>query len=407
MNMSTVKVVSKTMVYAAPEKGMSAYEMSFYTQRAGIEKVRMRLLDISDDVPGPREVAFSKDNGKTWPETLAVRQPRKVEGGTLREWPCSFFVDPINGRQVVISLEGVFPADTSEAGAKNYYAKYRTSADGGRTALVEEQIIQRGFTPEHPMPGMWIGRNGFSNSGHPSMLRLPDGRLLLVLSKMVHGPDGELYNPGGGMLWLEIQVLHGFWREDGGIDWHAGAVVAVPPTLSSWGIYEPSLALMPDGRVMMIMRNSNGGKLDRESKLPAHKWISISSDHGATWTFPEAWTYDDGEAFYSPSSICQLMWHSNGKLYWLGNISNEKPVNGGHREKLFIGEIDPRTLCLVRKSLCLIAQRGEGEPPTQLSNFYAHEDRETREIVLYLPWFVEQEPRKWGADSWLYRLAIE
>ena len=401
-----MEVVSRELVYPAPHKGMSAYEQSYYTHLAGLEKMRTRLLDISDDVPGPREVAYSQDNGKTWTETIEVPQPRKVEGGTLREWPCSIFIDPVNGRQVQISLEGIFPVDTSEAGAKVYYMKYRTSEDGGRTALVEEQIIQRGFTPQNPMPGVWIGRNGFSNAGNPSMVRLADGRLLLLASKMVHGPDGELYNPGGGWLWLDILILHGFWREDGGIEWQTGAVIACTPELSSWGLYEPSLTLMPDGRLLMLIRSSNGGKLDRESKLPAHKLISVSNDNGTTWTYPEFWTYDTGEAFYSPSSICQLLWHSNGKLYWIGNIMETKPISGGNREKLYIGEVDPKSLRLIKSSLFLIAQRGEGEPPTQLSNFLAHEDRVTREIVLYLPWFVEQEDKRWGASMWLYRLRV-
>jgi hypothetical protein len=400
-----MRITSRVMVYAAPQQGMSAYEVSHYTRLDGIEKVRMRLLDISDDVPGPRELAFSQDNGKTWPEVVAVPQPRKVAGGTLREWPCAFFVDPINSRQVTLALEGLFPTDSSHHGATSYYLKYGVSLDGGRTMAVSERVIQKGYTPEHPIPGIWIGRNAFTNAASPSILRLPDGRLLAVICKTVHGPDGEFYNPGRGWYWTEIQVLHGFWCNDNRIDWHAGPIIALPPELATRGICEPTLALMPDGLIFTVMRACNGGRIDPESKLPCYKWASVSRDGGATWSFPEPWRYDDATTFFSPDSISQLLRMSDGTLYWLGNISATNPVAGGPREQLYIGQVDPSSLRLIRDSLFLIARRGPGEPPTGLSNFLAQEDRVTGEIVLYLPWFVEQEKGKWGADSWEYRLA--
>jgi hypothetical protein len=405
-----MKIVSKTRVYEAPGRGQSAYEVTQYTHaigaEKGLEKIRMRLLDISDDVPGPREVAYSQDNGKTWPEPLAVPQPRAVEGGMLREWPCEYFIDPVNGRQVVISLEGVFPTDSSEHGLKNYYLRYRVSEDGGRTALVNEEVIHPGYTHNNPMPGIWIGYNAFTNAGVPGMLRLPNGKLLLVISKIPLGPDGKFYNPGGGSYWVEVQVLHGTWRDDASIEWHAGPIIAHTPDRSTRGIYEPALALMPDGRVLCVMRACNGGRLDPESKIPIHKWASISSDSGATWSFPEPWRYDDGEAFFSCDSISQFLRMKDGRLYWIGNIEPKNPVYGGRREKLYIVEVDQKSLRLIRDSVFLIAQRGEGDPLTQLSNFNAHEDRVTGEIVLHLPWFVEQEKDKWGADTWVYRMTV-
>lgn len=411
--MPNFQVVSRVKVYEAPQKGQSAYETTYYTRPTGVEKVRMRLLDISDDVPGPRSMRFSTDNGKTWPEAVDVPQPRQVEGGTLRNWPCEFFVDPVNGRQVTIALEGLFPTDSSHHGAKSYYLKYRVSLDGGRTAVVDEEVIMDGYTHEHPMPGMWIGRNAFTNAAHPSMIRMPDGKLLAVISKTVHGPDGEFYNPSKGWMWTEIQVLHGFWRDDCRIEWHAGPIIALTPKQATRGVCEPALALLPDGRVMCVMRACNGGSHDPESKLPCHKWFSASTDGGATWPFPKPWQYDDntgpdgghGVAFHSPDSISQLLRMKDGTLYWLGNITETNPKHGAGREKLYIGEVDQKTARLVKKSLFLIAQPAPGDPPTQLSNFLAHEDRITGEIVLHLPWFVEQEKNKWGADMWVYRIA--
>jgi len=403
-----MKIVSKTVVYRAPARGQSAYETTYYTRPTGVEKIRMRLLDIADDVPGPREVRFSTDNGRTWPEEFPVPQPKQVEGGVLRNWPCEFFVDPVNGRQLSLALEGLFPTESSHWGAKSYYLKYRVSLDGGRTAAVEEEVIQQGYTHDYPMPGMWIGRNAFTNAAHPSILRMPDGKLLAMICKTVHGPDGEFYNPGKNWFWTEVQVLHGFWRSDTGsdchIDWHAGPIISLPPTHATRGVVEPALAFAADGRVMCVMRACNGGPLDPESKYPCHKWLTVSSDGGATWSFPKPWTYDTGEAFFSPDSFSQFMPTKDGTLYWIGNIDAKNPVYGTPREKLYIGEVDTKSMTLKKSSLFLIAERAEGDPPTGLSNFMAHEDRETGEIVLHLPWFVEQEKDKWGADMWVYRI---
>lgn len=385
---------------------MSAYETSHYMSPTGVEKVRMRLLDISDDVPGPREVAYSMDNGKTWPDVVKIPPPPEVEGGTLREWPCEYFVDPVTGRQLTIALEGVFPTASSDHGATAYYLKYSVADPGKRESAFEERVMQHGYTPDHPLPSIWIGHNAFTNAGRPSVLRMPDGRLLAVISTTVMGPHGKMYKPEGAWYWLEALVLHGFWRDDGRIDWHAGPVISTTTELSSRGLCEPALAIMPDGRVMCILRGCNGGNNDPQGELPAHKWLSYSSDGGATWSFPEPWQYDTGEAFMSPSSISQLLPAPNGKLYWLGNIADAKPYGDRPRDKLYIGEVDQQTMRLKRDSLFLVAAQQPGEPQTQLSNFLADFDRETGEMLLYLPWFVEQKKDIWGADTWLYRIAI-
>lgn len=405
--MSIVKLVSKQVVYAAPDKGMSAYENTYYTRAAGVEKVRMRLLDISDDVPGPREVAFSQDNGRTWPEVIQVPQPREVEGGTLREWPCELWVDPVNGRQLNFSLECVFPTNSSSHGARNYYLKYQVSEDGGRTKIVNERVIEEGYTAENPMVGMWIGKNAFTNAAMPGMIRMPDGKILAVMSKTVHGPDGELYNPANSWMWTEIQVLHGFWLEGGKIEWHAGPVIRLTPAQATRGICEPALTLLSDGTVMTVMRACNGGRADPQSKLPCHKWVSYSKDGGGTWTYPKPWGYDTGEAFFSPDSISGFLRHSNGKLYWAGNICATNPVHGSGREKLYIGEVDQKTGRLIKETVSILAEPEVGGPPTMLSNFMFHEDRETKQLVLNLPWFVEQEKDKWGADTWVFRYELK
>lgn len=59
------------------------------------------------------------------------------------------------------------------------------------------------------------------------------------------------------------------------------------PAASTRGTIEPTLAEMPDGRILMVMRGSNGGSKDPEFKIPGYRWHSVSSDGGYHWTKPQ------------------------------------------------------------------------------------------------------------------------
>lgn len=58
-----MRVISTTKVFSAPGPGMSAYENSYYARPEGLEKIRLRSIDVSDDMFGDRQLAFSADNG--------------------------------------------------------------------------------------------------------------------------------------------------------------------------------------------------------------------------------------------------------------------------------------------------------------------------------------------------------
>ena len=74
------------------------------------------------------------------------------------------------------------------------------------------------------------------------------------------------------------------------------------------------------------------------SQLPAYRWASWSKDGGRTWTAPEPWTYEDGTNFFSPSSCSQLVPHSSGRLFWIGNIAPTNAEGNRPRYPLVIGE---------------------------------------------------------------------
>jgi hypothetical protein len=397
-----MKLVSKVVDYRSPGPGTTAYQVACYTRPSGLEKMRLRYLELRDDIYDCGVRFFSPDNGRTWPESRPCVMSEKRPDGMLRRMEDAGFIDPVNGRLLNIILEGVLPNDTPLDGMRSWYLKYRVSEDGGRTALVEDLVMQDGGTPEHPLDCVWVGRNAVMKGVESSIVRALQGHLVLAAMLTPLGPDGQYYNPGGGYTWTEVLIIIGEWQRDGRIAWRPGPRVAIAPSRSTRGVVEPTLALMPNGRILMVMRGSN----DVKPELPAYKWFSVSCDGGLTWTEPAPWRYSDGSPFFSPSSMSQLMWHSNGRCYWVGNISKSNPCGNSPRYPLVIGAVDLESLMLVKESVAVIDDRGPGDPPSlSLSNFVVHEDRETGEIVIYMTRFHLNEANLYCGDGYIYRVA--
>jgi hypothetical protein len=203
-------------------------------------------------------------------------------------------------------------------------------------------------------------------------------------------------------------VLRGRWRDDGRIDWGLSALVKGDPARSTRGMDEPTVAELADGRLLMVMRGSNGGKFE----LPGRKWVAHSSDGGRTWSAPVPWTYADGGDFFSPSACSQLVPHSSGRLFWIGNLVPENPRGNQPRTPLVIGEVDRRSGLLRRETVRVIDERKPGDSPLlALSNFSGREDRETREIVVNLSRLFERSPpepdRDWTSHAYLYRVPVQ
>ena len=137
---------------------------------------------------------------------------------------------------------------------------------------------------------------------------------------------------------------------------------------------------------------------------PGRKYFSISADGGRTLSPVAEWKYDDGTSFYSPSSYHRMLRHSNGKLYWFGNISATAPEGNSPRYPLVIAEVDEDKAALKRATVTAIDDRMPGQPADmQLSNFSVLENRETHGIELYLAGY-GQNPD--GADSLRYVLKV-
>jgi len=198
-------------------------------------------------------------------------------------------------------------------------------------------------------------------------------------------------------------MLIGKWRDEGHIDWSLSERVSLGPDRSTRGAIEPTIAAFADGRILMILRASN----DARGRLPGHKWYAISTDGGHRWSDVKAWTYADGQKFFSPSSCSQLVTHSNGKIYWVGNIVPSNPKGNLPRRPIVIGQVDAGSGLLLRDTVVTIDDLQEDDHPRMmLSNFMAHEDRQSQNILLHMSRPFARGPGNWTSPAYLYLIAV-
>lgn len=401
--------VRRELFLRSPAPGTGVAASSYYPQRAGVELLCRHRYSTRSDTTDHAFLRFSPDNGRTWGETREVFTVERRPGGTFRRSVTNGLVVPANGALIEFRIEGVFEKDEPLERLRGYSITYGLSHDGGRTWAVEAPVIHRGaeFSAEHPLPGVWRGKNcAYIGDLASAPLALDDGTLLLPIQIVPLGPDGKLFNPGGGYTFTQAAVLRGNWLGETALGWEMSSVIDADPALSTRGMIEPTVAVLEGDELILVMRGSN----DRKPQAFGGKWISWSHDAGRTWTKPRLWTYTDGTPFFSPSACSQLVPHSSGRLFWLGNITPENPAGNRPRYPFVIGEVDRRSGLLRRETVTVVDDRqpGDGEL-LALSNFYAREDRETREIVVHLSrQGAKSTPRQadFTADAYLYRVDV-
>ena len=356
-------------------------------------------------------VRFSEDNGNTWGETIPWETKFEHPNGTGRRHPRGGYVDPMTGRYVTVWTEGVLPSDEPLEGMRQWKLHYTVSEDGGKTQIVNEQIVHEGdgYDEIHHLPGVTAGKNCvmMGDMGQRPLTR-SDGVILIPVQSSPAGPDGEYFNPGAGFTYTDCMILFGRWRSDGGLSWRSSERIKGDPNRSTRGMIEPTIAELDDGAIIMVMRGSN----DARPELPGHKWISRSGDGGRTWSEPVPWTYTDGMTFFSPSACSQLIPHSDGRLLWMGNICESNPKGNSPRYPIVLGEVDRSNGLLIRDSVSTIDDRKQDESPyLTLSNFYARENRKTHAVMLHMSRYFAKDFRTDGkpnftADSLLYTIAV-
>ena len=369
-----LKPVTLSLLATEELPAISPLMYASYLKRTGVEMVKIG--------------GYSADNGRTW--GYHPEEPNfdgNLPHGYRREgFPV--FVDHTNGRlvRVVPSMDtpGLDPSIIEPPIAlETYYLRYRVSLDGGKTYLFDEQIIQDGHTPDNPFDRVYYGKNGiFMGDVGSQLLRTRAGKIIIPAQACLLGEDGKLSSPGGGFTYTDAIMVIGAWRADNRLSWEISEPIQADPKRSTRGMIEPTVAELPDGRLLCVMRGSNGGSLDPDCEIPSYRWYSVSRDGGHHWSTPEPWTYDDGVPLFSPSSMSQLLKHSSGRYLWLGNLNDENCRANDPRYPLYIVEVNPRTLCVLRSTRLVVDTKRPEEAGVNLSHWWAYEDRETHDIII-------------------------
>ena len=338
---------------------------------------------------------LSTDNGKTWQRSPMT--PDYLEGlpyGFRRETPMAA-CDPDSGRFVgvlnALDTEGLDPSIVEpEEGQELYYLRFRVSLDGGKTWAYDEPMTGGdGYTKGRPFDDMIIGRNSFYLGDKGSIPFFTKGGKLLIPAQMTvlsDDPNGKWYRPNNILSWTDAIFLIGTWNaEKEKYQWERSQRIRIDLARSTRGMIEPTLYEAPDGRLLAVMRGSNGGGGDPNCEIPSYRWYSISEDGGYHWSDPQPWTYDTGEKFFSPSSMSVLFRHSSGRGFWIGNISESNCRGNDPRHPLMFGEVDPETLQLKKDSIITIDKIEEADKdrlPLACCHSGVYEDRQTGELVI-------------------------
>jgi hypothetical protein len=384
--------ITRTLHRGSPAPGVAVWCFAYYTEAKG---GRMRSIEQRISRSDTIDVAYTResaDNGHTWSDAVKVVTGEKRAGGMWRKHIRAGVVH--GGRLVEFWNEGVLPTDDPLEGLRQWSIHYRVGEQNS-------QLIADGFTAANPLPGVFQGKN-CAVIGDQACVPVVDGRRVLVPVELtLFDAAGKPFNPGGGYTYHDAAVVIGEWNGRG-YRWHMTKALKGDPGRSTRGLVEPTIIPLQGKRWLMVLRGSN----DRKPTMLSHRWYSLSEDDGETWRPAETWTYTNGEPFFSPSACSQLLKHSSGRIFWLGNISAENPRGNRPRYPFWIGEVNPSNGLLRKETLRKIDDRQAGEDEVlMLSNFYAREDRYTREIVLHLSRLFPLATG-WKGDAFDYRIRV-
>ncbi len=384
-----MKLVGRELFAESPGAGVAGLGYCWYVGREGVEMEAGFATQSRSDTNDRRWRRWSGDNGRTWGEPEEIEFIRRDSEGTHRTYSDAACVDPFTGRLIRFSKRFCLPTDQPRELASRVSLWYEVSLDKGRSYSEAKQ-----FTGSRCSIG--------DQTCVP--IFMPDGAVLQPFQMAEAGEDGSLFQPYNTPFY-QSRVAIGRWRDEITIDWQISDCARLSPDFTTRGVFEPTIARMPDGRMLMVLRGSNMLK----PELPCYRWYSISDDDGRTWGEVGPWTYNDGSNFFSPSSCSQLIWHSSGRLLWIGNIARSNPNGNLPRYPMVIGKVDQDSLLLNKDTVVAIDDVQPGESPrTCLSNFYAYEDRETGEIAMCMPrWFTKSgETLDWTSNGYRYRIRV-
>jgi hypothetical protein len=329
----------------------------------------------------------SMDNGKTWEkiEDWVHFKPLN-EQRRLQTWEPSFIPHPKTGAlaRIYFSNEDIPGTKSWDKGSPVDHTGrlwYQFSTDCGNSWSPPKQLIISGdeYDENHWGPEIWIGKGtGRLEAVWP--VYVSENTFLLAFQSSLYRQGQALVNK------FQTACLIGTWRNNQTIDWEFSRYVFIDPPHSIYGADESSLAVLPDGRIIMTIRV----QVDcQPGNPPGRRYFATSSDLGKTWSTPDYFRYEDGGDVYNCGCLGHILRSGkNGRYYLITHILDQPSSNGQlPRNFLQIAEVNTKTLRVVRDSVTVI--EGKVQPREKwdscwYSNWVWYEDRETKNLVLFM-----------------------
>jgi len=381
----------------------------------------------TSDWPDTIRNRFSEDNGKTWSAWQLLYNEWPEQNGHVREeMPWCNCYDPVAQKTIEMIFQRIVIGDGASAmierweGKKRYYYDhgfYRLSDDDG---LNWEEMRQFTYQDGPSFEEANWGNAGYLKSnnmyGGYNAIAL-HGKIIYPASRKVPCSKEDNNHIPADLTGLREQshssgvfCFIGQWNPKlNDYTWKTTEPLSVPKYVSTRGLFEPAIAELTNGDLLLDMRGSNW-RMHPET-TPGRRWVSISKDRGNTWSEVTDLRYDTGEQFYAPSSHSRMIRSTKtGKLYWVGNISEEPACANLPRYPLYIAEVDETLPALKRETLTVIDDRDPERDSEylQLSNFSLLENRETLDLEVYVTRLGERgdQPDLWTADTVKYTLTL-
>ena len=425
-------IILRRELYAkAPDQQTSEWRSQRYVNGTGLlKRVERRHLQRESDFACGASERYSDDNGRTWGEWRDVYGQSyevKDKDEINTEYGNEVF-NPRYGHFVSVGYQRIFLEGHTKA-----YARYWGSGEAGcvdhclmvvREDGSDERAVDlikyedgADYAPDHWSDPAYIDHNrGICGNGVDV---LANGEIIFPIEADVSaccrilGLDINAVFPSCPDIMSGLLVVRGkFNKIRGNYDLTFSRPIVITDLKSSRGVNEPTAVMLPSGRILAVFRGSNVMSANWRTRIepgtPAHKWFCYSDDGGRTFTDPVPWHFDDREIFYSSATCSTLLRsHKNGKIYWIGNITDHRAFGNDPRYPLVIAEVNDRGL-LVKETLTTIDTRQEGDgEQLQLSNFSILQDRETGLLELYLTKLGQRKGFTWWADSWRYFIDVE
>lgn len=428
-------LVRSEMIIPASGKPTAEIRAHHYLDSEGLRRRETRSFESQSDTTDYSEYRDSDDNGRTWGDWVRERVITKEPVGNdeidenMGYAYAQHVWNPIHRHYVSLESQFLyvdgyektmarywsgefypvhnFLAIETEDGEKlpRVLVKYEDGADFDRSNYHETDYL-------------------YTNIARGSeLLVLKNGDILFDMELPMHiacritGVDRNAVfpsAPGNGHAWA-LMIGRGQWNpETKQYDVTYAAPIIMDDRINSRGTSEPVFAELESGRILVVYRVSCVRRPDWNCRvspyLPNCKFYTYSDDGGKTFAPPMPWHYDTREFLYSSATFSRFIRsRKNGKLYWIGNITDPAKTDGAYpRYPLQIVEVDEEWGVAKKDTITVIDTRREGETElVQLSNFAVIDNRETGDIELYLCKFGQYEDRHiFDCETWKYTITV-